>query len=55
MCEDLLATGRLVRLVEPRVPPASDLYLAWSSGSRRSLAVAAAYDRIHDVIGAAHH
>ncbi|MCB0879580.1 MAG: LysR family transcriptional regulator [Thermoleophilia bacterium] len=55
VCEDQLATGRLVRLLEPRVPPSSDLFLAWSSGSRRSLAVAAAYDRIHDVIGTSHH
>ena len=54
VCEDLLATGRLVRLVEPRVPPTSELWLAWVSGSRRSAAVAAAYDRIHDVIGTGH-
>jgi molybdate transport repressor ModE-like protein len=52
VCEDQLATGRLVRLVEPRVPPNSELYLAWNAGSRRSLAVAAAFDRIHDVVGA---
>jgi molybdate transport repressor ModE-like protein len=52
VCEDQLATGRLVRLIEPRVPPNSELYLAWNAGSRRSLAVAAAFDRIHDVVGA---
>jgi DNA-binding transcriptional LysR family regulator len=55
VCEDQLATGRLVRLVDPKVPPASDLWLAWSSGSRRSAAVAAAYERIHDVVGSAGH
>jgi DNA-binding transcriptional LysR family regulator len=55
VCEDQLATGRLVRLMEPRVPPSSELFLAWNSGSRRSPAVAAAYERIHDVIGAGHH
>lgn len=52
VCEDQLATGRLVRLVDPRVPPTSDLWLAWNSGSRQSPAVAAAFERIHDVIGA---
>jgi DNA-binding transcriptional LysR family regulator len=51
VCEDQLADGRLVRLVEPRDPPTSDLWLAWSSGSRRSPAVAEAFDRIHTVIG----
>jgi DNA-binding transcriptional LysR family regulator len=55
VCEFQLATGRLVQLVQPRVPPMSDLYLAWSSGSRRSPAVAAAYERIHDVIGTSSH
>ncbi len=53
VCEEQLATGRRVRLVEPRIPPTSDLYLAWSAGSRRSPAVAAAFERIHDVVGAA--
>lgn len=53
VCEEHLATGRLVRLVEPRVAPGSELWLAWSSGSRRSLAVAAAYERIHGVFTAA--
>jgi DNA-binding transcriptional LysR family regulator len=51
VCEDQLATGRLVRLVEPKVAPSSELYLAWRSGSRRTAAVASAYERIHDVIG----
>lgn len=51
VCEEQLATGRLVRLHEPKVPPAADLWLAWNSGSRRTLAVAAAHERIHDVIG----
>jgi len=51
VCEEQLHDGRLVRLVEPKVAPASDLWLAWTSGSRRSPAVAAAYDRIHDVVG----
>lgn len=55
VCEEQLATGRLVRLMEPRIPPSSELFLAWNSGSRRSAAVAAAYDRIHDVIGPGHH
>ncbi len=51
VCEDQLATHRLVRLVDPRVPPTSELWLAWNAGSRRSPAVAAAFDRIHDVVG----
>jgi DNA-binding transcriptional LysR family regulator len=51
VCEEQLATRRLVQLHEPRVAPASDLWLAWRSGSRRSVAVAATYERIHDVIG----
>jgi DNA-binding transcriptional LysR family regulator len=55
VCEDQLATGRLVRLVDPRVPPTADLWLAWSSGSRRSPAVAAAFERIHAVVGAGSH
>lgn len=50
VCEEQLATGRLVRLHEPRVPPTAELWLAWNSGSRRTLAVAAAQERIHDVI-----
>lgn len=54
VCEEQLATGQLVRLFEPRLPPTSDLWLAWNSGSRRSLAVAAAHGRIHDVIGTGH-
>lgn len=55
VCEDQLATGRLVRLVEPKVPPSAELWLAWGSGSRRSPAVASAYERIHDVIGPSSH
>lgn len=51
VCEDQLASGRLVRLVDPRTPPVEDLWLAWSSGSRRSPAVAAAFERIHAVVG----
>ncbi len=51
VCDDQLSSGRLVQLVDPRVPPTSELWLAWRSGSRRTLAVAAAYDRMHDVIG----
>ncbi|MEO6867912.1 MAG: LysR family transcriptional regulator [Gaiellales bacterium] len=50
--EAQLSTGRLVRLIAPRVAPASDLWLAWASGSRRSPAVAAAFERIHDIVGA---
>lgn len=53
VCEEQLSSGRLVRLVDPRVPPSSDLWLAWSSGTRRSPAVAEAWERIHSVIGAA--
>ena len=53
VCEDLLVAGRLVKLVSPRVPPVSDLWLAWNSGSRRTPAVRAAFDRIHDVVGGA--
>ena len=53
VCEEQLATGRLVRLVDPRVPPTADLYLAWGSGSRRSPAVAAAFERIHTIVGGA--
>jgi DNA-binding transcriptional LysR family regulator len=52
VCEEHLATGRLVRLIEPREPPSSPLYLAWVAGSRQTPAVAAAYTRIHDVVGA---
>ena len=52
VCEEQLGSGRLVRLVEPKVPPTSDLYLAWGAGSRRTAAVAAAFDRIHEVVGA---
>lgn len=55
VCEEQLASGRLVRLVDPRVPPTSDLWLAWTSGSRRSPAVAAAFERIHAVVGAGSH
>jgi len=51
VCDDQLATGRLVQLVQPRVPPISELWLAWNSGSRRSLAVQTAFERIHDVVG----
>lgn len=51
VCEEQLATGRLVQLIQPREPPSSELYLAWGSGSRRSPAVAAAFERIHDVVG----
>ena len=53
VCEDALASHRLVQLVQPKVPPASDLYLAWRAGTRRTPAVAAAYARIHDVVGGA--
>ena len=53
VCEDALADHRLVQLVTPRTPPASDLHLAWRSGTRRSPAVAAVYARIHDVVGSA--
>ncbi|MCW2920728.1 MAG: transcriptional regulator, LysR family protein [Thermoleophilia bacterium] len=51
VCEEQLATGRLVRLVDPRVPLTSELWLAWNAGSRRSPAVAAAFERIHAVVG----
>lgn len=55
VCEEQLASGRLVRMVEPRVAPTNELWLAWGAGERRSLAVAASYERIHDVIGMGHH
>ncbi|MCW2926131.1 MAG: LysR family transcriptional regulator [Thermoleophilia bacterium] len=55
VCEEQLSMGRLVQLVHPRVAPGSELWLAWRSGSRRTPAVAAAFDRIHDVVGAAQH
>lgn len=51
VCEQQLAEGRLVTLVEPRTAPVSQLWLAWASGSRRSPVIAAAHERIHSVIG----
>ncbi|MCW2961279.1 MAG: transcriptional regulator, LysR family [Thermoleophilia bacterium] len=51
VCEDQLADGRLVQLIRPRVAPTAQLYLAWGSGSRRTPAVIAAYQRIHGLLG----
>jgi DNA-binding transcriptional LysR family regulator len=53
VCEEHLATGRLVRLVTPRSAPTSEVYLAWRAGSRRTPAIAATYTRIHEVIAGA--
>lgn len=51
VCEDQLASGRLVTIVDPEVAPSADLYLAWSSGARTTPAIAATHERIHAVIG----
>lgn len=52
VCEEQLTSGRLVEVIKPKVAPSSELWLAWSSGERRSIAVASAYERIRAVVGA---